>query len=102
MSDTTFRVQLDELAALAARLNELANSFGEIDETNDFSEALVGDRTALSGLHDFTEGWKDGRKRIKGRSLDAAELLKHAAADYQAAEDGLLESMGVSTTGESL
>ncbi len=102
MSDTRFRVQLDELAALAARLNELANSFGAIDETNDFTEALVGDETALSGLQDFTEGWRDGRKRIKGRSADAAQLLLHAAQGYQAAEDSLLESMGVSTAGESL
>lgn len=99
---TTFRVQLDELAALAARLHELSNGFVAVDETNDFSKALVGDDGALRGLHDFTEGWTDGHTRIKGRSVDAAELLRHAAEGYQAAEDGLLETMGVSTTGESL
>ena len=67
---TTFRVQLDELAALAARLHELSNGFVAVDETNDFSKALVGDDGALRGLHDFTEGWTDGQARgSRGRSF---------------------------------
>lgn len=94
MADKAFDVDLDGLDALAGRLETLAASFTPVDQSEDFSAAQVGHATALEALRRFTSGWKDGRKRIKGRSEDAAALLNHAAQGYRAVEDSLVESMG--------
>jgi ABC-type transporter Mla subunit MlaD len=95
---------LDALQQLASRLTQIKDALDHAkDDVESYAPSLGSARVSHS-LHEFVDGWKDGRKAITGNIDKLSEKVQGVAQTYQEQEDTLAKQSagsGQSSPGSS-
>jgi hypothetical protein len=94
-------VDLDALQELADNLSAIYDSLDHAKDDFSTAEGVLGSSDVAGSLHDFSNGWKDGRETIKNEIASLMDAVKGAAEDYLHNENQIKDastSAGVTTT----
>jgi len=84
-----------DVEALTTLANQLTTIHDQLARAGDIShqyDRQLGSNRLENAIHDFIEGWKDGRKKIEGEVEGLAKKAAGAAATYQENEQRLIDA----------
>ena len=85
---TSFRIDLDQVAHLAARLESVASAL-QGEAHGQLGVSALGDGAAVAAMSGFVSGWSHGRTEIVTGVRSAHTLLVGAAGNYRQSDQNM-------------
>ncbi|UGQ10371.1 hypothetical protein LO772_26430 [Yinghuangia sp. ASG 101] len=91
-------VDLPELDVFARRLDLIRQTMNDTPKNVDNVDAALGHSGAADALHDFADGWRDGRKKLEGEMKALSEMGHSVVTELTATDQKLANAVNANQT----
>ena len=90
---TDLAVDVDALEGFGGQLESIRTRMDAARDWTHQYDGQMGASEVEHGLHDFSDGWKDGRKEIDGSLKALSDMLTNSAQTFRQTDTALAQAL---------